>query len=341
MTGSTETSNTTIRRGDMTATQFLTELFTETPSGKITTWELARKRTYYWPGPRVGEHHDQQPDVFFGVGLTARERGRGRRPGNDEVCALAGLYLDIDGVASYVDGDASVKAWIKEYLPTPPTIVVDSGHGLHAYYLFDGGPWVFRSVEDREAARRLIRGWVALHPAADRGASDLARVLRLPGTINNKDPLDPRLVRVISSGGPRHDVLDLMALVPVGGPHGCGDSDNPTHRNGRHIDLAGDTSGFVAKLDALLDLSPEFERRWWHREAPADPSLSAYDLSLCTLAAGAMTDAELAKLIDMHRCQFGTGEDIMKGHREKYLRDTIAKARASADRDRAMRELES
>ncbi len=325
--GSTETSTTTIRRGDMTATQFLTELFTDTPSGLITTWELARKRTYYWPGPRVGEHHDQQPDVFFGVGLTARERGRGRRPGNDEVCALAGLYLDIDKADCGGQRISEVE----------PTIVVNSGHGIHAYWLFDGGPWVFRSVEDRGAAARLVTGWVRLHPAADQSVHDLARVMRLPGTINNKDQLDPRLVRVITSGGPRHDVLDLMALVPVGSEaRGLGPNGNEPY-----IDLAGDTSGFVAKLDALLDLSPEFERRWWHREAPADPSLSAYDLSLCTLAAGAMTDAELAKLIDMHRCQFGTGEDIMKGHREKYLRDTIAKARASADRDRAMRELES
>ena len=312
----------------MGAQDFLTECWGAKVPGYLTIWRMANKQSHYWPHTAISDFYDYEPDVFHSIGTCVRELGRHRRPGNDNIAAICGVYLDLDGIG----GTAGLTY-------AEPTITVNSGNGIHAYYLFDGGPWIFRSVEERTQAAALVRGWVHAHPAADRGASDLARILRLPETVNAKDTDYPRPVKVIKADGPRHkraDLLDLVREHPA--PHGCGDADSPTR-----VKLTGDTSAFVAKLDALLDLSPEFAAVWHgERTFPSDKgrtNLSAADLSLCTLAAGAMTDAELAKLIDMHRCEWGTAEDIYKGQRRDYQELTIGKARAAANRDAAVRGL--
>lgn len=70
----------------------------------------------------------------------------------------------------------------------PPNVVVDSGHGYHAY-------WRMREPVPYDMARlamigleRQLRG-DAVH--------DKPRILRIPGTTNWKDPLDPKPVRAI------------------------------------------------------------------------------------------------------------------------------------------------
>jgi hypothetical protein len=45
------------------------------------------------------------------------------------------------------------------------------------------------------------------------GVSDLARVLRLPGTVNRKVPVDPRPCRILSNGGPRHALDELRSAL--------------------------------------------------------------------------------------------------------------------------------
>ncbi len=318
--------------GLMTAQDFLAECWGAKVPGYLTIWRMNNKQSHYWRHTAVGDFYDHEPDVFHSIGTCAKELGRHRRPGNDDIAAICGVYLDIDNDKPYGRMAAAAKHTI-------PTVVVDSGNGIHAYYLFDDGPWIFRSVEERAQAAALVRGWVHAHPAADRGASDLARILRLPETVNAKDTDYPRPVKVIEADGPRHKRADLLDLARA---NLAGQERTAAWASPR-VNLTGDTSAFVAKLDALLDLSPEFAAVWHgERTFPSNKgrtNLSAADLSLCTLAAGAMTDAELAKLIDMHRCEWGTGDDIMKGQRRDYQELTIGKARAAANRDAAVRGL--
>ena len=72
----------------------------------------------------------------------------------------------------------------------PATFVVESGHGLQAYWRLT------RDVEPAEGADFIARMHAALGAAglvADR--ADLASVLRLPGTFNLKsEPVEVRLV---------------------------------------------------------------------------------------------------------------------------------------------------
>lgn len=134
-----------------------------------------------------------EADVFFGVnpvrGLPPGQRGKA-----EDVTRLAALVVDLDakpsGCGSVETAEVIVSdlaALIGEY----PSVVVHSGGGLHAYWPVDDG----HIGDDFTTAQAtaLLRRWGRLaRCAADaRNVSvdsvfDLARVLRVPGTVNHK-----------------------------------------------------------------------------------------------------------------------------------------------------------
>jgi hypothetical protein len=70
----------------------------------------------------------------------------------------------------------------------PPSVVVDSGHGYHAY-------WRLEQPVLWEEARPIMVG-IAQVLNGDH-VYDQARILRIPGTVNHKEPKDPLPVRTI------------------------------------------------------------------------------------------------------------------------------------------------
>jgi hypothetical protein len=111
------------------------------------------------------------------------ERVRG---GNAEIVAINALYAEFD--AKHYGSKEAALAHI-EALPIPPAVLVDSGGGYHGYWTF---PKPVRVTDaNREDLRRLQARWNA-YVGGDPQAKDLARVLRLPGTLNTKyDPPRP------------------------------------------------------------------------------------------------------------------------------------------------------
>lgn len=70
-------------------------------------------------------------------------------------------------------------------LTTPtPSVLVDSGAGLHAYWLLTE-PYLLDSDARRGAARTIQDRWVGL-VGGDSGVKDLTRILRVPGSWNYK-----------------------------------------------------------------------------------------------------------------------------------------------------------
>ena len=66
------------------------------------------------------------------------------------------------------------------------SVIIDSGY--HAYYLLEHPVSSSRPDSDRKRIQDIQRRWVGL-VGGDDGAKDLARVLRIPGTLNSKyDP---------------------------------------------------------------------------------------------------------------------------------------------------------
>src|SRR5262249_21995285 len=86
-------------------------------------------------------------------------------------------------------------------MPLPPTLLVDSGHGLQPWWLLNE-LWLFGSEQERREAEALSKEFqfTLIHYAQQQGfeieqTGDLARVLRQPGTVNRK--LDPVPVRLL------------------------------------------------------------------------------------------------------------------------------------------------
>jgi hypothetical protein len=84
-----------------------------------------------------------------------------------------------------------------ERTPLVPSSIVETKNGYHVYFYAEDGvrPQYYRALVDRMVA--FFKG--------DRNATDVARVLRVPGFYHLKDPADPFLVRHVH--GPDKDVV--------------------------------------------------------------------------------------------------------------------------------------
>lgn len=90
-----------------------------------------------------------------------------------------------------------------------PSVVVDSGGGIHGYWLLKE-PWLMESDDTSQAAELVQRLWVQEVVGADASVHDLVRILRIPGTLNFKyDP--PRAVRFLSCDLARQYTLPALA----------------------------------------------------------------------------------------------------------------------------------
>ncbi len=147
-------------------------------------------------------------NVFFGIGLHDPITTETRTRKSETVIALPGFWLDVDiksGVHAEADlpaTDADAQSFL-DSLKLKPSLLVHSGGGIHAYFLFQE-PLLIVDEEGRALARKLSKafGSYAREQAALKGwrlddVSDLARCLRLPGTWNRKNADAPKLVKII------------------------------------------------------------------------------------------------------------------------------------------------
>ena len=140
--------------------------------------------------------HENKFDAYFA--LATYTDGKSRKVANAKL--LKSFWLDIDCGAgktylTQVEGITALKKFCKDAgLPRP--LLVNSGRGIHAYWPLD------KAVEAAEwlpVAQALKDLCVTHEFAADPAVtSDVARILRVPGTSNFKDE-PPLPVEVISA----------------------------------------------------------------------------------------------------------------------------------------------
>ncbi len=101
-------------------------------------------------------------------------------------------------------------------LPVQPTDIIDSGGGYHTYWLLDE-PFVLNTPETRQRAVDVQARWTTF-VRGDKAAKDIARVLRVPGTLNYKyEPARP--VAFVEKNYSRRYTLDaLQAVLPAVAP---------------------------------------------------------------------------------------------------------------------------
>ncbi len=145
-------------------------------------------------------------NVYFGVGLRRGKRGR-----KEDVTALPALWADLDSKDFGGDKGRALTFLRRQLLPAlQPSVLVDSGHGIHAYWLLRE-PYPLAGGQDVARCEEVLRR-LAAHLRADRRVAEVARVMRLPGSLNLKDPAQPVLCRILELNPERRFALDDFDL---------------------------------------------------------------------------------------------------------------------------------
>ncbi|CAG1008697.1 hypothetical protein PHYC_03603 [Phycisphaerales bacterium] len=301
-------------------------------------------------------------DVYVCAGLRfdpPRNR-RGERK-VDHLDGVVGVVADLDvkdakkktGFESIEDARDFAESFI---FGVPPTMLIRSGGGLQALWLFKE-PLTFDGVGQRVGAITFFRrfGATIREAAKSRGVvldsvHDLVRLFRVAGTFNRKIEGNPRptfLERPAEDEPVRryepddleafliHETFlaeDLKAAPAVG-----------------FVVVAPDRSPPADALEALL-VNHDKARGSWDGKRPdlADQTPSSFDFSLATIAiSNGWADQEVVDLLIAGRRHRGDDLKTEKGGalRLDYYQRTLAKAKAIVQREkveaeRARREAE-
>ena len=333
--------------------EFLTDLWGNPPPGVALVWTLPNNRSRWYT--RFDEVTQEMKDhaledIYTGVGIANRNGNRftsQNRLTEEEVGGLAGMWADIDWnhpvhrKTNLPPTQEQVLATLEEAL-LEPTLLVDSGHGIQAWWLFEQ-PWLFQSAQEHELGRRAAQWWhqhiKALYTArgwTTDSVFNLDRIMRLPGTWNNREPVDRKPVIAIGQKGKRYTPEEFLDRVPgefqtSAPPLGRRGGRKPPRRGavsggpGQLLTLSSDAEPSAVRLAAILKGNPKFRRSWEQdRKDMNDQSASAYDMSMATIALGAgWPDQEVVNLLICWRRKHGHDLKL----RENYYALTLDKAR--------------
>ncbi len=134
-------------------------------------------RPAFFTDVREAAHHAinlaETNEVYAGVAVRRGEDGT-----KQGVCRILALWADLD----VKDGHTRETRWVQlGGLPCPPSMVVWSGGGFHAYWPLEEPARSPEEMERAELAMRLLAAGLGSDPVHDR-----SRILRVPGTFNHK-----------------------------------------------------------------------------------------------------------------------------------------------------------
>ena len=310
------------------ALDFLEEIFGPDPEGRITISHLDPTRPRKDGSPSwISKHCSSVAeaaeiveklaptyDVYVGIcprrgGLATNQRG-----GKDDVVAINAFFADFDvagpnhqtnGKVYFPDLNASI-AFI-DSLPLRPSLIVSTGGGVHPYWILRE-PLILSDEEKRDEADRQLKAWGAYlrDKAKERGididpVQELARVLRVPGSLNHKNGGAEPVTVIRNNTGMKYNVSDFTDLAPPEEPGAKGAGTGTTPLN---IVVNTNAQPPAEKLAAIITNSNVFRQTWDRRRssvgrhAMKDTSPSAYCLALATYAAQAgWNDQEITDLL--------------------------------------------
>jgi len=258
------------------------------------------------------------------VGACPRFRRGGTK---DDISTVVAAWADLDfHQIDPTNRDVALELAYRriESLGIPPTMLVHTGNGLQVWWLFHEPA----AITDAWPAERFeaINIGLAQRLGGDH-VHDLARVLRVPGTINLPDSKKqargcvPVVTRLVSSDGPSYSPEILVTFAVAA--HTC----TRPRESKRMAQTASESSPDV--LDAFHRLVERvgphhpLSRTWLGRRRLADPSRSAFDMALACQMARLRIRPELAAIVlRVNPCGKGTEAT------EQYIHRTIDRAYA-------------
>ena len=311
-------------------------------TSKVSAWfdDIGKAADY------LARDRNQQSDTYFGTGVvsaeTAQKAGTRSRGEARQRTAIPGLWIDLDVGTEGHKGKQlppsldEALALLDEAQFGPPNVIVHTGHGVHAWYLFDE-PWMFKNNADRTKAAVLVQRFqnavqnrAQAHGWTLDSTHDLARLLRAPGTVNHKDVAgggEPLPVWAdFSDDAPRHTRAVWERMVQLAAPARPAaaapvnlDGADPNKLSPRMADL----------IEKLCDQDKTFESTWKRSRVDlTDPSASGYDLAIADYLAPLANDEEIASALVEWRRIHGEGTGKIIDRMEDYVSGTLRKARA-------------
>ena len=340
----------------LAARDFLLELWSDAPDDNFfLIWTMPDKRSRWFNCTEEGINEAantiaglDRNDVYMGVGLSGKSYGSRQRVSAKDVVGISALWADID-VAGPNHKKPNLPPTQEDAIELlnsagpPPSIIVHSGNGLQAWWLF----YEFNattSEEDRKKAARLASAWNGnlQKQASKRGwtvdsTHDLARVMRVPGTTNQKGG-EQKPVSVIQWNDHVYPQEDLWRHVSPTKPNESGPVTSSTKRTAQ-FELRPDATPPVRKWDALKKADRNVEATFEHRRRDlTDQSPSGYDMALANFAALAgWDDQEIVDLLIYHR---SVHRHDLKLNRPDYYKRTVLKARDTSARANAADSIE-
>lgn len=187
-------------------TNFLEKLWPEKPDAYLSTWMKSTGAVKFFHTSEFDKAYDymlsnsQYDDVYYTVGLLSKPPAKGRGAAKD-VLYLPCLHADFDLLKEQnvhaqhaLPRDLEeLREFLDEADIPEPNVMVNSGNGVHAYWLTET-PFALDTDEDRKMAATTLKGFqqaIIAEAQRSRGwkfdnTGDLARVLRFPGTLNHK-----------------------------------------------------------------------------------------------------------------------------------------------------------
>lgn len=308
-------------------------------------------------------------DVYIHVCTTGKTIPK--RPSAEDVDCMYAVWLDLDTQLSkdskaLPEDKESLIEWLKTMQPHP-TITVDSGNGLHAWWVLEK-PLLIDDDESRNRAASLADRWQrAIIGRAYKekkwkfdSTMDLARILRLPGCHNYKGggklpvticrempsgkPCTVDQIETVINNNPIPNVLDSMHRQDAAKGIGPGFSRDP-----RDIEV-GDANTVLEEVGQLLKKDGDPEQEWPTARSlllgvkPSiftSDSLSDFDFAMAKILLRAKATDELLfrALYTMRRAfhsfdpaKYESGPDKLL--RVKYLENTKIRAIAGLNQVR-------
>lgn len=338
---------------------FLNTIFSHKPAGHhVLVWELNRqadtKRNNFFDKVEDAAAYaarDKAPgtDVYFCVStLPKLKKGRGKL---SDVLGIGSLHLDVDIQNPQAHKKTNLPATIDEAIDfvdsidLKPSILINSGYGLHAYWLLN--KFVEFDDNTRPKMAGLLENWQRLYKykaglvGYDVDATqDVTRVLRVPDTLNWKIPEQPVQARIIRLDAElRYSPEELesyLAILRQAVPSSPAVNGRPapavvTKPAGSkmayadvQITLDENATLDTDTFEALCDNVPKFRLTWQRkRKDLQDQSGSSYDMALANMAlAYGMDDQTTVNLLVAHRRKHADEKP-----RLDYYQRTIAEAR--------------
>lgn len=313
----------------------------------IQLWTLADKKTHSFQAldPAAERVTSVDGDIYIAAGLAPSVvKPSNTRTAARAIVGIPGIWADLDvnggpehktGAAPDIDSAITLAKSI-----VPPTLLINSGYGLQAWWLLDK-PWLFREGDNEQAAR-MVQAFQTMLRAKAKAAGftidsthDLARLMRIPGSENCKGQskgLGKAPVTILDQSDVRYSVTDIMDLVQ-GHLAEVVEHQNRMMGTDADFDLRSDGTYPVLKVDELKKISVPFARDWERDKGfsgrPRTRSANEWDMSIANhLAHAGFTDQEIADCLVYYRLRWG--DDKGKAKRRSYIALTIAKAKMGA-----------